>query len=401
MDNRWQTIVITAPEPQPCEAETITRLLREGAATLVHIRKPGRPVEEVRELLRAIPAALHPQLRLHDSFGLLEEFPLVGGVHVGSRNPVAPMEARGVSVSAHTPQEALAAALCADYLTISPVYDSISKPGYRAAIDFADIVEANRLGRVIALGGVTPERFYELKKAGFSGAALLGYVWSDPEPAIVRLRKATELMRNFSLQFITNAEDAEGTAAQAHEVLAGGCRWVQIRLKDAPEAEAARAIETVLPMCRATGATLLVDDRVKLAAHYGIGVHLGKNDMPPAEARAILGEGAIIGATCNTAADIETVNAVGSADYIGLGPFRFTGTKKNLAPLLGLEGYRRLTPLSKVPVVAIGGIEKADVGAILKAGADGVAVSGTIIRAADPVGATAQLIEEINKTTKL
>lgn len=400
MDNRWQTIVITAPEPQPCEAEIITRLLREGTATLVHIRKPGRPVEEVRELLGAIPSALHPQLRLHDSFGLLEEFPLVGGVHVGSRNPVASLRARCVSVSAHTPQQALAAAPCTDYLTISPVYDSISKPGYRAAIDPADMAEANRRGHVIALGGVTPERFHELKKAGFSGAALLGYVWSDPERVITLLRKATALMRNFPLQFITNAEDAAGTAEQAREALAGGCRWVQIRLKDTPEDEAAHAIETVLPMCRATGATLLVDDRVELAARYGIGVHLGKNDMPPAEARTILGEGAFIGSTCNTAADIEAVNAAGAADYIGLGPFRFTGTKKNLAPLLGPEGYRRLTPLSKVPVVAIGGIEKSDVGAILAAGADGVAVSGTIIRAANPVEATAQLIEEINKTTR-
>ena len=155
-----------------------------------------------------------------------------------------------------------------------------------------------------------------------------------------------------------------------------------------------------LPLCRRPGAVILVDDNVELARVCGTGVHLGKNDMPPGEARRILGPEAIIGSTCNTAADIEAVQREGVSDYIGLGPFRFTSTKKNLSPVLGVEGYRTLcagcSP-RRLPIVAIGGITPADVAALREAGADGIAVSGVIAHAADPVAATRTLIDEINK----
>ena len=119
--------------------------------------------------------------------------------------------------------------------------------------------------------------------------------------------------------------------------------------------------------------------------------------MSPTEARALLGPGFIIGGTANTFTHIEKLVAVG-VDYIGLGPFRFTTTKENLSPILGLAGYTELLTQCRaagfaVPIVGIGGIELADVAALRAAGLHGVAVSGAIGHAADPTAAAAQFVE--------
>lgn len=194
------------------------------------------------------------------------------------------------------------------------------------------------------------------------------------------------------LQFITDAPTAEATVAQAIAAMEGGCRWVQVRMKDAPDSEVEKAVMALLPDTRALGTILIVDDRVDIVVRTGAdGVHLGKDDMPPAEARALLGPDKIIGSTVNTLADIDSL-PLDLIDYLGMGPFRFTSTKKRLAPLLGLDGYRRimskLRERSQIPVVAIGGITPDDVAPLLDAGVTGVAVSGAISRAADPREAT-------------
>lgn len=206
------------------------------------------------------------------------------------------------------------------------------------------------------------------------------------------------------LQFIThrNARYDEITGTRA--VLEGGCRWVQLRMKDAPDEEVVRVGREVGRLCRDFGATFLLDDRVHLVAELGAdGVHLGKNDMPLAEARKLLPAGTIVGATANTFEDIERAAAAG-ADYIGLGPFRFTQTKRNLSPILGLEGYRTIFERCRaagitLPVVAIGGITAADVAPILATGATGIALSGALLGAADPVEETRK-ITNILKTIK-
>lgn len=206
------------------------------------------------------------------------------------------------------------------------------------------------------------------------------------------------------LQFIThrNARYDEITGTRA--VLEGGCSWVQLRMKDAPDEEVVRVGREVGRLCRDFGATFLLDDRVHLVAELGAdGVHLGKNDMPLAEARKLLPAGTIVGATANTFEDIERAAAAG-ADYIGLGPFRFTQTKRNLSPILGLEGYRTIFERCRaagitLPVVAIGGITAADIAPILATGATGIALSGALLGAADPVEETRK-ITNILKTIK-
>ncbi len=211
-------------------------------------------------------------------------------------------------------------------------------------------------------------------------------------------------MTHFSLQFITNASTGAQCVEQARKVLNGGCLWVQLRMKGATEDEVEATAVEMKRLTDTFGATLIIDDHVEVARRAGAsGVHLGKNDMPPAEARKILGEKAIIGGTCNTADDIMRVRD--SVDYIGCGPFRFTTTKKNLAPTLGLDGYRELTWAARsegvnIPIVAIGGITSADIADILECGPDGIALSGEIIRSDDMTRKTAEVIEAINNAKK-
>lgn len=189
------------------------------------------------------------------------------------------------------------------------------------------------------------------------------------------------------LQYITDTHDG------LEEVLLGGCRWVQLRMKDAPDERIISEGLAVRDICRRYKATFILDDRVDLVEAVGAdGVHLGLKDMAPDEARTILGDGKIIGATANTRSDIDRVLSLG-ADYIGLGPFRYTTTKKNLSPILGTEGYRRiLADGVSVPVVAIGGITFDDLPEIMETGVTGVAISGFIKNASDPRAVTESVI---------
>ena len=201
-----------------------------------------------------------------------------------------------------------------------------------------------------------------------------------------------------AIQFITHETETVGYVEGARMALEGGCRWIQLRMKDASDDEVRKAAAEIQPMCKAHDAIFLLDDRVELAKELKAdGVHLGKNDMPVDEARRVLGEEFIIGGTANTFEDIEHLARQG-ADYIGCVPFRFTTTKKNLAPVIGIEGYRDIIEKMKaagidLPVVAIGGITADDIDDILATGVRGIAVSGTVLRAENPVAMMKQIIQ--------
>lgn len=200
-----------------------------------------------------------------------------------------------------------------------------------------------------------------------------------------------------AIQFITHNTDSIGYVKGARMALEGGCKWIQLRMKDATDDEVRKAAAEIQPMCKEHEAVFLLDDRVELAKElHADGVHLGKNDMPIDEARRILGEEYIIGGTANTFDDIQRIASQG-ADYIGCGPFRFTTTKKNLAPVLGIEGYRDIIAKMRnaginIPMVAIGGITPDDIDEILATGVQGIAVSGTVLNADDPVEMMKKLI---------
>lgn len=203
------------------------------------------------------------------------------------------------------------------------------------------------------------------------------------------------------LQYISHFTPQIGYAEGIRMALEGGCRWIQLRMKDAPAEEIIACAEEVLPLCRRHGAKFLLDDHVELVRQLGAdGVHLGKNDMPVDEARKILGPDIIIGGTANTIEDIIRLHKQG-ADYIGCGPFRFTTTKKNLSPILGLDGYKSIILKMKelgidLPIVAIGGITVEDIPAVMGTGVSGIALSGAILGAPDPVEMTARIIETID-----
>lgn len=203
------------------------------------------------------------------------------------------------------------------------------------------------------------------------------------------------------LQYISHFTPQISYAEGIRMALEGGCRWIQLRMKDAPAEEIIACAEEVIPLCRRHGAKFLLDDHVELVRRLGAdGVHLGKNDMPVDEARKILGPDSIIGGTANTIEDIIRLHKQG-ADYIGCGPFRFTTTKKNLSPILGLDGYKSIVLKMKelgidLPIVAIGGITVEDIPAVMGTGVSGIALSGAILGAPDPVEMTARIIETID-----
>ncbi|WP_304382357.1 thiamine phosphate synthase [uncultured Duncaniella sp.] len=190
------------------------------------------------------------------------------------------------------------------------------------------------------------------------------------------------------LQYITNTSAPVSVTDQVKGVIAGGCRWIQIRMKNASDEEISRVVEEIMPLCLETESFLILDDRVELAKKLNVGgVHLGKMDMLPSKARVELGPAAVIGCTANTIDDVLAVHTL-DIDYIGIGPYRFTETKSNLAPVLGIEGIRQICDDMRkrginIPRVAIGGILKEDVDALMGTGINGIAVSGAIAFADD------------------
>ena len=203
------------------------------------------------------------------------------------------------------------------------------------------------------------------------------------------------------IQFISHYSERYSYLDSIQLALEGGCRWIQLRMKDALDEEVRPIAIEAQKLCRHYNATFIIDDRVALVRELGAdGVHLGKNDMPIREARQILGPDFIIGGTANTFEDAKA-HYEASADYIGCGPFRFTTTKQKLAPVLGLDGYRQIIRKLRaanitIPVVAIGGITKDDIPAILQTGITGIALSGTVLRADDPITEMKHIINIIN-----
>ena len=208
------------------------------------------------------------------------------------------------------------------------------------------------------------------------------------------------------LQFITNETSQTAIIAQVQAVLAGGCKWIQLRMKNASRDEIIETAKALKPICAEAEAILVIDDHVDIAKDLELdGVHLGKSGMNVKEAREILGEKFIIGATANTLDDVMSFSPV-DVDYIGLGPYKFTTTKANLSPIIELDSYANIVKVAanskrEIPIVAIGGIEHSDIERIMSTGVDGVAVSGALINADDTTAATKQMIDQLNEILKV
>ena len=184
------TIVITLPYFFDGEAEQIVQLLH-SSVDLIHIRKPESKAEELERLIMSIPSEYYPRLVLHDHHELAMKYHL-HGVHLNGRNPQPPVGWEGsVSKSCHSLEEVKEWKEKCDYVSLSPIFDSISKQGYHAAFSSAEIEEASRQGiidkKVLALGGVTFNKIDDVLRMGFGGGMILGDAWknvSHPQDAV-------------------------------------------------------------------------------------------------------------------------------------------------------------------------------------------------------------------------
>lgn len=198
------------------------------------------------------------------------------------------------------------------------------------------------------------------------------------------------------LQFITSNPNHAELACKA------GCRWIQLRLKKADCDDLLHLARQFRTICDLYGAVLIINDNVEVAQKIKAdGVHLGREDTPVAEARKLLGESFIIGGTANTYKDVVEVSRCG-ADYAGVGPFRFTNTKKHLSPILGKAGYRSIISKCRetginLPLFAIGGIGTGDIEELFSIGIEGIAVSSAIGLPGNAWAKTKNFLEEIEK----
>lgn len=369
-------IGITPERPVFREQQRITAWLRSGEVQYFHIRKPQFTEMEMREYLSAFPADVRERLSLHDHHTLAREMG-IGGVHLNSRNPVLAdnLKAKRASASCHSIEEFAQRQSECNYCFLSPIFDSVSKQGYSSAFSPEVLKKAFADGilndKAVALGGVTRDNIPLLQEMGFSACASVGDLWALPQT-----------------MFITHHNERFSHLESALLALNNGLRFIQLRMKDASDEDMLSMAEKLRPVCDRHAALLTVDDRIHLL-ETGLfdGVHVGKNDMPVAEAKKLTGSRFLLGATCNTPADALKAISDG-ADYLGVGPFRYTETKKNLAPVLGLEGYANLTDIlqqqgQSIPVYAIGGITTADLNTLKHTGVYGVALSGVLLNSDD------------------
>lgn len=205
-------------------------------------------------------------------------------------------------------------------------------------------------------------------------------------PKVWNSSRSLFMLSDVKHMFITHpAKGNPSVLMQVELACRMGAQAVQLRMKDATDEEMIEVAYSAREICHLHGAIFTINDRVHIARQVRAdGVHLGQQDTDIAEARRILGDDAIIGRTCNTPQ--EAVEAVKEgADYLGVGPYRFTKTKKKLAEVLGLEGYRKMLDVLhkehlEVPIFAIGGITEEDESEILSLGVTGIALSGDFIR---------------------
>jgi thiamine-phosphate pyrophosphorylase len=200
------------------------------------------------------------------------------------------------------------------------------------------------------------------------------------------------------LQFISNQTNGLGHLESIQIALDAGCRWIQLRIKDESDDSVLQKAREAKVLCDPYQAKLIINDFPHVAREIeAYGLHLGLADMSISDARKIVSPRTIIGGTANTLEDISNRIKEG-ADYIGLGPFRYTSTKQNLSPIVGLKGYKIIMETLKqlghsIPIIAIGGITVQDISEIADTGIHGVAISGSIIRSENP----ANLVSKINQ----
>jgi thiamine-phosphate pyrophosphorylase len=192
--------------------------------------------------------------------------------------------------------------------------------------------------------------------------------------------------------YLTQDLPARSHQEQVEIACKAGANWIQYRCLTKSDKELVDEINTIASICDDWGATLIITNHYHLLNHVDAqGVHIENMAADLAEIRHQLGDEKTLGASANAFEDIQRINATGTADYIGCGPFGLTHTKPNNHPLLGTQGYKKIIGQMKaeditIPLLAVGGVTVNDVEALLATGVYGIAASAAVNKAEDPSG---------------
>lgn len=177
----------------------------------------------------------------------------------------------------------------------------------------------------------------------------------------------------------------------ARMAIKGGADVIQFRDKTMPTGEMIETAKELKKICSKAGVLFIVNDRVDVALVSGAdGVHLGKDDIPVKEARKILGRNKIVGNTAHNLKEAKEAQKNG-ADYIGFGHIYLTASKLKKTPPVGVEQLRKVVCRIKIPVLAIGGIGQDNISEVMKSGAHGAAVIGSVLKNKNPQKAVSNL----------
>ena len=207
---------------------------------------------------------------------------------------------------------------------------------------------------------------------------------------------------DYSLYLVTDRSLARGRAMLdiVRAAVQGGVTCVQLREKTCATREFIEEALAVKEFLRSRGVPLIINDRLDVALAVGAdGVHLGKKDMPLAAARAIVTDTMRIGISAESLADAIAAQQ-GGADYLGVSPIFATPTKTDAAAPLGLVGLQAIRRAVYIPLVGIGGLNRQNAAAVVRCGADGVAVVSAIVAAEDPEQAARELLQVIRSARR-
>lgn len=208
------------------------------------------------------------------------------------------------------------------------------------------------------------------------------------------------------LQFITNSDSQINVVNQIKGAIAGGCRWIQVNMKDASDDDIKCVINEVKPICQESESILILNDRVELVKELELdGVHLDKGAMLPTQAREILGAGPIIGVAANSFSDISQIRYF-DIDYISVGPYKHPESSTVDSPIVSIDDYASIMAQIheqqiELPIVAFGDIETTDIQGLWATGINGIAVSNAIANANDISAQTAQFISLLDTPNKI
>lgn len=208
------------------------------------------------------------------------------------------------------------------------------------------------------------------------------------------------------LQFITKSDSQINVVEQIKGAIAGGCRWIQVNMKDASDDDIKCVINEVKPLCQESESILILSDRVELVKELELdGVHLDKGAMLPTQAREILGAGPIIGVVANSFSDISQIRYF-DIDYISVGPYKHPESSTADSPIISTDDYASIMEQIheqqiELPIVAFGDIETTDIQGLWATGINGIAVSNAIANANDISAQTAQFISLLDTPNKI